>query len=124
MVPLVGTWVMTKSLGSEQLSVATTSAVKSGTTASQLVSADLVIGWAHGEMVGACVSVTSRHWENSEVLELLSLAVAVTNSPTRSTLANGTLNVAPPLKSVVTLAEPRNVWPCPKPDGPQSALAK
>jgi hypothetical protein len=51
---------------------------------------------------------TGMHWENSEVLELLSLAVAVTNSPTRLELVNGTLNEAPPLRSVVTSAVPMN----------------
>jgi hypothetical protein len=54
-------------------------------------------------------SGTRMHWENSEVLELLSLAVAVMNLLTRSEFANGRLNVAPPLRSVVTSADPKNV---------------
>jgi len=54
----------------------------------------------------------------------LSLAVAVMNSPTRSEFVKAALNEAPPLRSEVTSADPRNTWPCPKPDGSQLTLAK
>ena len=69
-------------------------------------------------------SGTRMHWENSDVLELLSLAVAVMNWPTGAELEKGRLNVAPPLRSVVTSADPKNAWPCPKPDGSQTVLAR
>ena len=52
-----------------------------------------------------------KHSENSEVLELLSLAVAVTNWLAKPPLANGKLNVAPPLRSVVTSVDPKKFGP-------------
>ena len=51
--------------------------------------------------------------ENSEVLFVLSVAVAVIHSPALVTEANATLKVAFPVPSVVTVVEPRYRSPSP-----------
>ena len=63
--------------------------------------------------------------ENAEVSPVLSLvAVTVTQVPTARPLDRLKLIVAMPLASVVTVVEPRNVWPWPKPDGSGTRLLK
>jgi hypothetical protein len=61
---------------------------------------------------------------NAEVLLPGSLAVAATNWPAGTALANVTVKLAVPWLSVAKVKEPRNCIPSPKPEGLQTGLAK
>ena len=61
-------------------------------------------------------------FENSEVLPLGSVAVAVSTFPAGTPTANIALMLALQLLSVVTVVEPRKVWPSPRPEGSQIEL--
>ena len=58
-------------------------------------------------------AATDWHAENSEVLLLRSVAVAVTTSPTVTVVAKLAVKPALPVPSVVTSLKPRNVSPSP-----------
>jgi hypothetical protein len=66
--------------------------------------------------------VRSAHWENSEVLPLASVAVAVSTVPV--TLEKAVDTVPDPEASVARAAVPRGVWPSPFPAGSHAALEK
>src|SRR5207245_204777 len=67
---------------------------------------------------------TTLQFENSEVSLLGSVAVAAMNSPGGTAKAKRAVKCAFPLLSVVTVIEPRNVCPSPKPDGSHAVFAK
>ena len=56
-------------------------------------------------------SATVAHWENSEVLLLGSVAVALTDVPVGNVAGKLTVKLALPLPSVVATVDPRNVSP-------------
>src|SRR5215510_7289533 len=82
-------------------------------------------------VAGACAAVidrsavvaatTCRHSENSDVLPLASVAVAVRNFPSRPT-AKVVVNDAFPLLSVVVETKPRNCCPSPLPEASHASL--
>ncbi len=57
--------------------------------------------------------MTVASWENSEVLPLGSVAVALIAWPVGTTVGKLAVNVALPLESVVTVVVPSRVWPWP-----------
>ena len=69
-------------------------------------------------------AVTDWHEENSEVLLLGSVAVAVMSWPTVTAAEKAAVKLTLPPSSVVTSLKPRNVSPSPFPDGSHAALAK
>ena len=64
--------------------------------------------------------ITARHWENSEVLP--AVAVAVITWPGESEV--GKIKLAVQLPSVITVVEPMKVCPSPLPKGSQEAFEK
>jgi hypothetical protein len=62
--------------------------------------------------------------ENSDVLLLESVAVAVISRPDGNVIGKVTLKLVFPLPSVITVVEPIKVSPSPLPEGSQAALEK
>ena len=87
------------------------------------------VGVATGVGVGVGVGVAagprrSEHWANSEVLPFGSVAAAVMKLPEGIAIGKVTAKLARQLPSVVTVAEPMNVSPSPKPEGSQAPFEK
>ena len=77
-----------------------------------------------GGVGGGGVGSTRMQPENSEVLSLGLVAVAVMTCPAGTADPKETLKLTSPLTSVVTIVEPRKLWPSPLPEGSQSTLEK
>src|SRR5713226_9250694 len=75
-------------------------------------------------IVSAHCAPTWTQLENSEVLPMASVAVAVTSWPLVTGLLRAVLNEALPLKSVVVLTKPRNVCPSVIPPAGSTLLLK
>jgi hypothetical protein len=58
-------------------------------------------------------SATVAHWENSEVLPLGSVAVALIDVPVGKVVGKLAVKLASPLPSVVATVDPRNASPSP-----------
>ena len=71
------------------------------------------------KMLPGTVTVARTHGENSEVLPSGSVAVALMKRPV-SVAETVVKMLALPLKSVLTLVEPRYCWPSPLVDGSQA----
>jgi hypothetical protein len=86
----------------------------------------VLVGVEVGVLVGVFVGTTPtvKHCENSEVLLLVSVAVAVMTSPLETVTDSVALKAEPQFESVETVVEPRKVLPCPKPEGSQDGLEK
>src|SRR5947209_360992 len=73
---------------------------------------------------GAGGAATLTQLLNAEVLLFGSVAVAAMNWPGGTTRANVNVKVAVPKLLVVTVLDPKNCLPSPKPDGLLTGLAK
>ena len=83
------------------------------------------VGVATGVGVGVAAGPRrSEHWANSEVLPFGSVAVAVMKLPEGIAIGKVIAKLARQLPSVVTVAEPMNVSPSPKPEGSQAPFEK
>jgi hypothetical protein len=84
----------------------------------------VAVGVGVGVGVRVGVGPRSEHWANSEVLPFGSVAVAVMKLPGGIAMGKVTAKLARQLPSVVTVAEPMNVSPSPKPEGSQAPFEK
>ena len=83
------------------------------------------VGVATGVGVGVAAGPRrSEHWANSEVLPFGSVAAAVMKLPEGIAIGKVIAKLARQLPSVVTVAEPMNVSPSPKPEGSQAPFEK
>jgi hypothetical protein len=99
-----------------------------GVTVGVRVKVNVFVGVKVGVLVGVFEGVgpapTMKHWENSEVLLLGSVAVAVMASPMETVTESVASNEPEQLASVETVVGPRNNFPSPNPEGSQDGLAK
>ena len=97
-------------VGAVGIGVATVTAAAEGVIATFSVTANPCYG----------VTMSPKHGENSDVLLLGSVAVAVIWSPRESAIARAMAKLTSPLLSVVTVANPRKYSPSPNPEGSNS----
>ena len=114
----VGVWV----------AVAVAVGVLVGVAVGVLVAVGVAVAVAVGVLVAVGVgvggSVIRTQVENSEVLPLASVMVAVIGSPKTAVVGPVNENVPSPLTSVASILAPNNVLPSPNPVGSQLSLWK